>query len=139
MRQDESDAGAKSGTAFLSLRGLTKRFGDFVAVDRMTLDVPKGELVAFLGPSGCGKTTSLRMIAGLTPQSEGRIIVGGQDLTGVPTYKRDMGLVFQSYALFPHMSVEKNIAFGLEMRNLARDEMARRVRDAIALVHLQGM
>ena len=85
MSNKESGAGGKSGDAFLSLRGLTKRYGDFLAVDHMNLEVPKGDLVAFLGPSGCGKTTSLRMIAGLTPQSEGRIIVGGDDLTGVPT------------------------------------------------------
>lgn len=139
MPNDESGAGATSGEAFLSLRGLTKHYGDAVAVDNINLDVPKGQLVAFLGPSGCGKTTSLRMIAGLTPQSGGRIIVGGQDLTGVPAYKRDMGLVFQSYALFPHMSVERNVGFGLEMRNVARDEIAKRVRDAIALVHLTSM
>jgi putative spermidine/putrescine transport system ATP-binding protein len=139
MPNDESRADATSGDAYLSLRGLTKRYGDFVAVDGMNLDVPKGELVAFLGPSGCGKTTSLRMIAGLTPQSDGEIIVDGKNLTGVPTYKRDMGLVFQSYALFPHMNVERNVAFGLEMRKVARDELAKRVRDAIALVHLNGM
>jgi putative spermidine/putrescine transport system ATP-binding protein len=139
MASRESSAGGKSGGAFLSLRGLTKRYGDFLAVDTMSLDVPRGELVAFLGPSGCGKTTSLRMIAGLTSQSEGSIIVAGQDVTGIPTYKRDMGLVFQSYALFPHMTVEKNVAFGLEMRGIARDEIASRVRDAIALVHLTGM
>jgi putative spermidine/putrescine transport system ATP-binding protein len=139
MSNTESSAGGKSGGAFLSLRGLTKRYDDFVAVDNITLDVPRGELVAFLGPSGCGKTTSLRMIAGLTPQSGGQIVVGGKDLTGVPTYRRDMGLVFQSYALFPHMNVERNVAFGLEMRGIARDEIASRVRDAISLVHLQGM
>ena len=139
MSHDESGAGAKPGEAFLSLRGLTKRYGDFVAVDSMDLEVAKGELIAFLGPSGCGKTTSLRMIAGLTPQSGGQIIVGGHDLSGVPTHKRDMGLVFQNYALFPHMSVERNVAFGLQMRKVARDEIASRVRDAIALVHLTGM
>jgi putative spermidine/putrescine transport system ATP-binding protein len=139
MPDTESSAGGKSGGAFLSLQGLTKRYDDFVAVDNITLGVPKGELVAFLGPSGCGKTTSLRMIAGLTPQSGGHIVVGGKDLTGVPTYRRDMGLVFQSYALFPHMTVERNIAFGLEMRGVARDEIASRVRDAVSLVHLHGM
>jgi putative spermidine/putrescine transport system ATP-binding protein len=139
MSNTESGAGRKSGGAFLSLRGLTKRYDDFVAVDNITLDVPRGELVAFLGPSGCGKTTSLRMIAGLTPQSGGQIIVDRKDLTGVPTYRRDMGLVFQSYALFPHMTVERNVAFGLEMRGIDRDEIASRVRDAIALVHLTGM
>src|SRR6478735_8263556 len=139
MPGTESSAGERSGGAFLSLRGLTKRYADFVAVDNISLDVPKGELVAFLGPSGCGKTTSLRMIAGLTPQSGGHIVVGGKDLTGTPTYRRDMGLVFQSYALFPHMTVEKNIAFGLEMRGVSRDDITKRAREAVALVHLQGM
>ena len=139
MPDTESSAGDKSGGAFLSLRGLTKRYGDFLAVDNITLDVPKGELVAFLGPSGCGKTTSLRMIAGLTPQSGGQIVVGGKDITGVPPYRRDMGLVFQSYALFPHMTVAKNVAFGLEMRGVSRADIAKRVREALALVHLQGM
>ena len=103
-RTRKAALGIKSGGAFLSLRGLTKRYDDFLAVDDIDLDVPKGELVALLGPSGCGKTTSLRMIAGLTPQSAGQIVVGGKDLTGVPPYRRDMGLVFQSYALFPHMT-----------------------------------
>jgi putative spermidine/putrescine transport system ATP-binding protein len=129
---------AAGSEGFLSLRGLTKAYGGFKAVDNFDLEVPKGELVAFLGPSGCGKTTSLRMIAGLVPATSGRIVVGGQDLTEVPTHRRDMGLVFQSYALFPHMSVARNVAFGLEMRNVAKDEIARRVKEAIALVHLSG-
>ncbi len=123
---------------FLSIRHLTKRYGVFTAVDDLSLEVPKGELVAFLGPSGCGKTTSLRMIAGLVPATSGQIVVGGQDLTAVPTFRRDMGLVFQSYALFPHMNIEKNVAFGLEMRNLGKAEIAERVREAIALVRLTG-
>ncbi len=139
MPHADGRAGANASEAFLSLRGLTKRYGDFVAVDNVNLDVPRGELVAFLGPSGCGKTTSLRMVAGLTPQTNGRVVVDGHNLTGVPAYKRDMGLVFQSYALFPHMTVEKNIAFGLEMRGADRDEIATRVRDAVALVHLGGL
>ncbi|MGO4667914.1 ABC transporter ATP-binding protein [Bosea sp. 2RAB26] len=123
---------------FLSIRSLTKRYGDFVAVDNLDLEVPKGELVAFLGPSGCGKTTSLRMIAGLVPATSGRIVVGGSDLTEVATHRRDMGLVFQSYALFPHMSVARNVAFGLEMRKVDKGEIAKRVKEAIALVHLTG-
>ncbi|GJD51747.1 Vitamin B12 import ATP-binding protein BtuD [Methylobacterium crusticola] len=127
-----------AGTGYLSLSGLTKRYGEFAAVDGLDLDVPRGELVAFLGPSGCGKTTSLRMIAGLVPATAGRIVVGGRELTEVPTHRRDMGLVFQSYALFPHMSVAKNVAFGLEMRRVSRGEIAARVREAIALVHLTG-
>ncbi len=129
---------AEHGTGFLSLSGLTKRYGDAAAVDTLDLDVPRGDLVAFLGPSGCGKTTSLRMIAGLVPPTSGRIAVDGRDLTGVPTHKRDMGLVFQSYALFPHLSVARNVAFGLEMRKLARHEVETRVREAVALVRLTG-
>ena len=123
---------------FLSIRSLTKRYDDFTAVDGLDLDVPKGELIAFLGPSGCGKTTSLRMIAGLVPATSGHIVVGGTDLTEVPTHRRDMGLVFQSYALFPHMTVARNIAFGLEMRKIPKAEIASRVKEAIALVHLAG-
>jgi putative spermidine/putrescine transport system ATP-binding protein len=133
-----SDPSMAQGQGFLSIRGLTKRYSGFTAVDNLDLEVPKGELVAFLGPSGCGKTTSLRMIAGLVPATAGKIVVGGQDLTTVATHRRDMGLVFQSYALFPHMSVEKNVAFGLEMRKIPKDEIARRVKEAIALVHLSG-
>jgi putative spermidine/putrescine transport system ATP-binding protein len=129
---------AAAQTGFLSLRHLTKEYAGFTAVSNLTLDVPKGELVAFLGPSGCGKTTSLRMIAGLVPATSGRILVGGRDLTSVPAYRRDMGLVFQSYALFPHMTVAANVAFGLKMRRIGRAEAAERVREAIALVHLQG-
>lgn len=126
------------GEGFLSLRGLTRRYGTFNAVDDLNLDVAKGELVAFLGPSGCGKTTSLRMIAGLAPSTSGHIVVDGHDITGVPPYRRDMGLVFQSYALFPHMDVAKNVAFGLEMRKVSKAEAAERVREAIAMVRLTG-
>ena len=131
-----SDTATPAG--FLSIRNLTKEYAGFTAVSELTLDVPKGELIAFLGPSGCGKTTSLRMIAGLVPATSGRILVGGRDLTSVPAHRRDMGLVFQSYALFPHMSVAGNVAFGLKMRKVSRAETAERVREAIALVHLQG-
>lgn len=123
---------------YLSLRNLTKRYAGFTAVSDLSLDVPKGELIAFLGPSGCGKTTSLRMIAGLVPATSGRIAVGGRDLTEIPPYRRDMGMVFQSYALFPHMSVAGNVAFGLKMRKVGRAETAERVREAIALVRLEG-
>ncbi|WP_245263200.1 ABC transporter ATP-binding protein [Azorhizobium doebereinerae] len=131
-------AGLKQGEGFLSLRGLTRRYGPFVAVDDFNLDVAKGELVAFLGPSGCGKTTSLRMIAGLVPSSSGHIVVNGREITEVPPYRRDMGLVFQSYALFPHMDVARNVAFGLEMRKVAKADAAARVREAIAMVRLTG-
>lgn len=130
--------GTMSGDGFLSLQSLSKRYSDFVAVDAINLDVRQGEFVSLLGPSGCGKTTTLRMIAGLVEASGGRIVVGGRDLTSVPPFRRDMGLVFQSYALFPHMSVAGNIAFGLEMRGLSRSEINTRVAEAIALVRLEG-
>ena len=100
------DGSKKFGSAYK-----TKRYDAFTAVDNLDLEVPRGELVAFLGPSGCGKTTSLRMIAGLVPATSGRIVVDGRDITHLETYRRDMGLVFQSYALFPHMTVAQNIAF----------------------------
>ena len=126
------------GQGFLSLRGLSRRYGPFAAVDDLNLDVARGELVAFLGPSGCGKTTSLRMIAGLVPASSGHIAVDGRDITKVPPYQRDMGLVFQSYALFPHMDIARNVAFGLEMRKVPKAEAAVRVKEAIAMVRLAG-
>jgi putative spermidine/putrescine transport system ATP-binding protein len=122
----------------LSLKALTKRYGTMVAVDNLDIEIAKGELVAFLGPSGCGKSTSLRIIAGLTPATSGSVSIGGLDVTVVPTYKRDIGLVFQSYALFPHMTVLKNVMFGLEMRKVAASEAESRAREAIALVQLSG-
>ncbi|MBZ6074690.1 ABC transporter ATP-binding protein [Microvirga puerhi] len=125
--------------AHLRLDGLTKRYGDTDAVAALNLNVPKGELVALLGPSGCGKTTTLRMIAGLITPSGGRIVVGGSDITRMPVYKRDMGLVFQSYALFPHMTVAKNVAFGLEMRGVPKPEIERRVTEALAMVRLESL
>nr|WP_245293229.1 ABC transporter ATP-binding protein [Mongoliimonas terrestris] len=131
-------AGPRAGQGYLSLQGLTKRYHDFLAVEAIDLDVAQGEFVALLGPSGCGKTTTLRMIAGLVPTSGGRIVVAGQDLTAVPPHKRDMGLVFQSYALFPHMTIAQNVAFGLEMRRLPRMEIAARVAEAVAMVRLEG-
>jgi putative spermidine/putrescine transport system ATP-binding protein len=123
---------------FLSLQALTKRYGETAAVDAVDLDVRKGEFLAMLGPSGCGKTTTLRMIAGLVPTTAGQIVVDGRDLTNVPPYQRDMGLVFQSYALFPHLSVAANVAFGLEMRGLAKSDIRSRVAEALQLVRLTG-
>ena len=105
----------------------------------LDLAVPKGELVALLGPSGCGKTTTLRMLAGLITPSDGQIVVGGREITELPAHARDMGLVFQSYALFPHMSVAQNVAFGLEMRNVPRAEITERVRAALAMVRLEAL
>ncbi|EIM26351.1 ABC transporter ATP-binding protein [Microvirga lotononidis] len=123
----------------LRLDGLSKRYGDSVAVASLDLAVPKGELVALLGPSGCGKTTTLRMVAGLIKPTDGRIVVGGHDITVMPPYRRDMGLVFQSYALFPHMSVAKNVAFGLEMRSVPKAEIEQRVKQALAMVRLEAL
>jgi putative spermidine/putrescine transport system ATP-binding protein len=124
--------------AELKLIDLRKVYDDFVAVDNLNLSLRPGELVAFLGPSGCGKTTSLRMIAGLTKVTSGQITVQSRDITDAPVHRRDMGMVFQSYALFPHMDVARNIAFGLEMRKVPKDEIQRRVSEAIALVKLTG-
>lgn len=123
----------------LRLEGLSKHYGDAVAVAALDLAVPKGELVALLGPSGCGKTTTLRMVAGLIKPTDGRVVVGGRDITVMPPYRRDMGLVFQSYALFPHMSVAKNVAFGLEMRSVSKSEIDRRVKEALAMVRLEAL
>jgi putative spermidine/putrescine transport system ATP-binding protein len=131
--------GADPDAAFLSLQNLGKRYQDAVAVQDLSLDVARGELVALLGPSGCGKTTTLRMIAGLAAATTGRVVVGGRDVTAEPPYRRDMGLVFQSYALFPHMTVAGNVAFGLEMRNVAKADRERRITDAIGLVRLAGL
>ena len=120
----------------LVLTSLRKTYGPTVAVDDVSLTVREGELVALLGPSGCGKTTTLRMVAGFIEPTAGRILIGGRDVTALPPHRRDTGMVFQSYALFPHMTVAQNVAFGLEMRKVARAEAAQRVADALALVRL---
>ncbi|MGZ9724134.1 ABC transporter ATP-binding protein [Rhizobium miluonense] len=129
---------ATASGGYLHLHKLSKHYTSFVGVDALDLNIASGELVALLGPSGCGKTTTLRMIAGLIPVTSGTIIVGGRDVTHMPTYKRDMGIVFQNYALFPHMTVGNNVAFGLEMRGIGKDEIATRVREALAMVRLEG-
>ena len=122
---------------YLVLDGLTKRFGDTVAVDGLCLSVSKGEFVSVLGPSGCGKTTTLQMIAGFVEPTAGSATLDGQDLLLMPPRARGLGIVFQSYALFPHMTVAGNVAFGLEMRRLPRRECEARVREALALVGLE--
>ena len=120
------------------LEGVTKRFGDQVAVDNVSLEIRDGEFFSLLGPSGCGKTTLLRMIAGFDTPDEGRVIIGGKDMTQVPPYLRPVNTVFQNYALFPHMTVEQNIAFGLRMKKMPRDEIAKRVQWALELINLPG-
>ncbi|RKF14158.1 ABC transporter ATP-binding protein [Roseovarius spongiae] len=125
--------------AFLELHGLTKRFGDFAAVDDLTFTVERGSFVSLLGPSGCGKTTTLQMVAGFETPTEGKIILDGKDLSGIPARERGLGIVFQTYALFTHMTVEENVGFGLEMRKVSRAERKRRVADALDLVHLSHL
>jgi len=123
----------------IRIGNLTKRFGGGVtAVDDVSLDIGEGEFFALLGPSGCGKTTLLRMIAGFEVPSEGRIRVDDQDMVGVPPNKRPINMVFQSYAVFPHMSVSDNVAYGLKVTGVARDEAGRRVEEALDLVKLGG-
>jgi spermidine/putrescine transport system ATP-binding protein len=122
----------------VELRGVSKRFGDCEAVRDVSLTVGRGEFVTLLGPSGCGKTTLLRMIAGFETPTEGRVLLDGKDVTALPANRRDVNQVFQSYALFPHLTVWQNIAFGLEMKRLPRGEIAERVRRAVELVALGG-
>jgi putative spermidine/putrescine transport system ATP-binding protein len=123
----------------LRLEHLGKTFGAFSAVEDLSLVVAEGELLVLLGPSGCGKTTTLRMIAGFIEATSGRIILGGRDITYVPPYHRNTGFVFQSYALFPHLSVFENVAFGLEMRRLGRSAIKAKVADALRLVRLAAL
>ena len=120
----------------LALSGLTKSYGTARAVDGITLRIAAGEMVALLGPSGCGKTTTLRMIAGLVEPTTGDILVGGAHVTRLPVHKRNIGMLFQNYALFPHMTVAQNVAFGLRMRRIGRADTGRRVADALDMVQL---
>jgi putative spermidine/putrescine transport system ATP-binding protein len=118
---------------------VSKRYGAVVALDALDLAVYEGELLSLLGPSGCGKTTTLNVIAGFAAPDAGRVLVDGDDVTGEPAWRRGLGVVFQSYALFPHMSVADNVAFGLRERGVGRAELAERVRQALALVRLHGV
>jgi putative spermidine/putrescine transport system ATP-binding protein len=120
----------------LFLRGLAKRFGDVAALDGLSLEVGDGELMCLLGPSGCGKTTTLRLIAGFEEPSAGRVVLGGEDITALPPQRRGIGVVFQSYALFPHLTVAENVGFGLKMRRWAKNEIAARVEETLRLVQL---
>lgn len=125
--------------AVLELRNLTKIYGDFAAVDHIDLKVQNGEMVALLGESGCGKTTTLRMVAGFTAPNDGQVIVDGKEMNGIPSYKRNVGIFFQNYALFPHLSTYDNVAFGLKLKKLPKAEIQKRVGDILALVKLDGM
>ncbi|MCD6324197.1 MAG: ABC transporter ATP-binding protein [Desulfurococcales archaeon] len=123
----------------VKLQGVTKRFGKVVAVDDVTLEIRHGEFFTFLGPSGCGKTTTLRVIAGLEMADEGRIFFDDTEVTDFPPYKRDTGMVFQNYALWPHMTVFDNIAYGLKLKKLPKDEIRRKVKEVLDLIKLTGM
>jgi putative spermidine/putrescine transport system ATP-binding protein len=125
--------------SFLTLTDVAKSFGDLQAVADVNLSVEKGEFVSLLGPSGCGKTTTLQMIAGFVETTRGRITLDGRDITHTKPNQRGLGIVFQSYALFPHMSVAQNVGFGLEMRGIDKAERSERVREALALVRLDTL
>ncbi len=131
------DAG--SSVPAVEMHGISKRFGDVVAVDGVDLQIGDGEFFALLGPSGCGKTTTLRMIAGLDIPSEGRLAIFGEEVASWPPDRRPVNTVFQAYALFPHMTVAQNIAFGLQMRGIRGPDADRQVAEATALVQLEGM
>jgi putrescine transport system ATP-binding protein len=131
-----SSAAAAADPAYLQIREVVKDFDGFVAVNRVNLDVRQGEIFALLGSSGCGKSTLLRMLAGFETPTSGRIVLGGQDLAGVPPYERPINMMFQSYALFPHLSVWDNVAFGLRREGLAKDIVAQRVDRMLDLVQL---
>jgi spermidine/putrescine transport system ATP-binding protein len=128
-----------NSTAEVELVEVTKQFGDLTAVDRVSLLIDSSEFLTLLGPSGCGKTTLLRMIGGFIAPDSGKVLLGGQDVTFTPPYHRDVCTVFQQYALFPHMTVSQNVAFGLERRRVARDQIKPRVTQALEMVQLSGL
>ncbi len=123
--------------AYIRIEKVTKKFGDFVAVSDVSLSIYRGEIFCLLGGSGCGKTTLLRMLAGFEAPTAGRIFIDGQDMAGVPPYKRPVNMMFQSYALFPHMTVEQNVAFGLKQEGIDKAEIAERVNAMITMVKLE--
>jgi putrescine transport system ATP-binding protein len=126
----------QSQPPYLRIENVTKRFGDFVAVNDVSLDVQRGEIFCLLGGSGSGKTTLLRMLAGFETPTSGKIFIDGQDMSAIPPYDRPVNMMFQSYALFPHMTVEKNVAFGLEQERLGRQEIQRRVGEILEIVKM---
>src|SRR5215470_13381087 len=137
-RRDFAPWADPAARPLVQFHNITKRFGGVTAIDRLSLDVYQGEFFALLGPSGCGKSTLLRLLAGFEAPDEGRVLLDGVDLAGVPPHRRPVNMMFQSYALFPHLTVEGNIAFGLKQDGLPRQEIATRVTDILALVKLDG-
>ena len=133
---NETQPGGEAGRPCVELRGVTKRFANLAAVDDLSLAVPEGDFFTLLGPSGCGKTTTLRMVAGFEEATTGRVLIDGEDVAGVPPYKRPTNTVFQSYALFPHLSVKDNVAFGLKRQQVDRAEISRRVEMELERVGL---
>jgi len=123
----------------VELTDVTKRFGSMIAVDRLNLQVQAGEFLSLLGPSGCGKTTTLRMLAGFEQPDEGFIRISGEFVQGIPPYKRDVNTVFQQYALFPHMSVAENVAYGLRQKGVSKQETATRVAEALDMVKMSKL
>src|SRR6266702_1311567 len=127
-----------AGDVDVRLERVTKRFNEVTAVDDLDLDIQRGEFFSMLGPSGCGKTTTLRMIGGFEEPSSGTVYLGGRDVTDLPPYRRDVNTVFQSYALFPHLNVFENVAFGLRRKKVDKAEIGDRVREVMTLVDLTG-
>ncbi len=136
--QRETAQDVASERPFLTIQGLRKHYGTVVAADIVRLDARRGQLLTLLGPSGCGKTTTLRCIAGLVNPDAGAIVIDGRNITALPTHRRNLGMVFQNYAIFPHMTVYENVAYGLRNRGLSRDQLRSRVDEALSLVELTG-
>jgi putrescine transport system ATP-binding protein len=132
-----SGGGGAVPLPYVRIEAVVKRFGDFTAVDGVSLDIQKGEIFCLLGASGCGKTTLLRLLAGFESPTSGRIFIDGQDMAGIPPYERPVNMMFQSYALFPHMDVAANVAFGLEQERLQKAEIRDRVDEILGMVHMQ--
>src|SRR3984893_2833536 len=131
-------ASADPGSAYVRIANLTKRFGDFVAVDDVSLDIRRGEIFCLLGAPGSGKTTLWRVLAGFERPSAGTVHIDGAEMSAIPPYERPVNMMFQSYALFPHMSVERNVAFGLEQEGVGRDQIRRQVGEILEIVKMGG-
>ena len=138
MNGEGSPGPAAGAGEAIRIEGVTKRFGDFVAVDQVDLSIAQGEFFSLLGPSGCGKTTTLRMLAGFEVPSEGRILLEGEPVENVPPHQRNVNMVFQSYALFEHLDVNGNVAFGLKRKKVPKEEITTRVAEALELVDLSS-